>query len=243
MEATKEKGYEKPPVEVQRITGRVLKRKVGELLNGSDPQGVTRRLSTMPPRQVVNPLLSFVQSGDEKIKWGAVTALGSVVKKLADEDMEAARVVLRRLMWSLNDESGGIGWGAPEAMGEILACHSELAKEYSQILVSYAREDANYLELEALQRGLLWGIGRLAQARPDLLKEAGPLLIPYLSSPDATVRGLAARVAGMLNAEEAIPALKALVEDSSELHVFLDGALHTCSVKELAIESLNTLKS
>lgn len=25
--------------------------------------------------------------------------------------MDSARIVMRRLMWSLNDESGGIGWG------------------------------------------------------------------------------------------------------------------------------------
>jgi len=40
---------------------------------------------------------------------------------------------MRRLMWNLNDESGGIGWGNPEAMGEILACHEALANEYAPI--------------------------------------------------------------------------------------------------------------
>jgi len=48
-------------------------------------------------------------------------------------------------------------------MGEILAAHNGLAQEYAHILLSYAREEGNYLELEALQRGLLWGIGRLAE--------------------------------------------------------------------------------
>jgi hypothetical protein len=46
--------------------------------------------------------------------------MGEVMAHLADKDMESARVIMRRLMWSLNDESGGIGWGAPEAMGEIV---------------------------------------------------------------------------------------------------------------------------
>jgi len=36
-------------------------------------------------------------------------------------------------MWSLNDESGGIGWGAPEAMGAIMARHTGLADEYANI--------------------------------------------------------------------------------------------------------------
>jgi len=58
--------------------------------------------------------------------------------------MESARVIMRRLMWSLNDESGGIGWGAPEAMGEIMARHEQLTKEYSAILGSYIREDGKF---------------------------------------------------------------------------------------------------
>ena len=55
--------------------------------------------------------------------------MGAVVAHLAEKDMESARVVMRRLMCSLNDESGGIGWGAPEAMGEIIASHEGLASE------------------------------------------------------------------------------------------------------------------
>jgi len=46
-----------------------------------------------------------------------------VISNLTEKEMESARVIMRRLMWSLNDESGDIGWGAPEAMAEIIACH------------------------------------------------------------------------------------------------------------------------
>ena len=75
---------------------------------------------------------------------------------------------MRRLMWNLNDESGGIGWRArPEAMGEIVARSERLADEYGHILISYLDPDGNYLEHPLLQRGLLWGIGRFAHARPE----------------------------------------------------------------------------
>ena len=36
-------------------------------------------------------------------------------------------------MWTLNDESGGIGWGSPEVMGEILAAHKGLAEIQGRI--------------------------------------------------------------------------------------------------------------
>ncbi|HEJ83533.1 MAG TPA: HEAT repeat domain-containing protein, partial [Desulfobacteraceae bacterium] len=155
-------------------------------------------LDQMPPRRVINPLFSILYQGDDRLRWAAITAMGRVVARLAGEDREAARVIMRRLMWNLNDESGGIGWGSPEAMGEILACHEGLAQEYAPILLSYARKDGNYLELEMLQRGLLWGIARLAQARPRLVQGAVLHLIPYLESQDPAVRGMAAHIMGLL---------------------------------------------
>jgi hypothetical protein len=144
-------------------------------------------------------------------------------------------------MWNLNDESGGIGWGSPEAMGEILACHEALAKEYHQILISYAREDGNFQEHELMQRGVLWGIGRLSQVRDDLMKDAAPYLMPYLKSPDATVRGLAVWIMGLLGAGEARPGLEHLAEDEAGLQIYIDRRLIKLRVKDLAVEALERL--
>jgi hypothetical protein len=141
-------------------------------------------------------------------------------------------------MWNLNDESGGIGWGMPEAMGEIMARHEGLAREYASILISYAREDGNFLELESLQRGVLWGLGRLAQIRPHLLQDAFPHVLRQLSSKDATLRGLAAWVIGLLGAGAARDRLKALRKDEAELVLYVDGVLHNCRVSDLANAAL-----
>ena len=158
-------------------------------------------LCGLPLRAAVNPLFSCIQQGDEKVKWAAVKAMGAVVAKLADQDMEAARIIVRRLMWNLNDESGGIGWGSPEAMGEILARHRGLAGEYAHILISYIREDGNYLENQVLQEGALWAIGRVAEIYPDLVGHAVPYLLAQMDSPSSTHRGLAARALGLLGVE------------------------------------------
>eukprot|EP00362_Geleiidae_sp_MMETSP1317_P000447 CAMPEP_0201284794 /NCGR_PEP_ID=MMETSP1317-20130820/84991_1 /ASSEMBLY_ACC=CAM_ASM_000770 /TAXON_ID=187299 /ORGANISM="Undescribed Undescribed, Strain Undescribed" /LENGTH=71 /DNA_ID=CAMNT_0047606373 /DNA_START=1077 /DNA_END=1289 /DNA_ORIENTATION=- len=71
--------------------------------------------------------------------------------------MEEARIVMRRMLWSMNDESGGIGWGVPEAMAEVMTCNKGLAEEYIHMLISYMREDGeelfqdgNFLEHESL---------------------------------------------------------------------------------------------
>jgi HEAT repeat protein len=221
--------------------GRSLKKKLFELLSQGDLDKALVETGRLPPRQIINPLLSFIQSGNEKVKWRAVKATGQVVSRLAESDLEAARVIMRRLMWTLNDESGGIGWGSPEAMGEILAAHSGLAQEYAHILISYARQDGNYLEHEGLQRGLLWGIGRLSEKRPELVEGAIAFLLPYLESQDEVIRGLAVRLMGLLQVKEALPRLRRLTEDNSSLVTLVGNELTTVRVKDLAEEALRVI--
>ena len=228
-------------MDAEKLKGHALKRRVLKLLQSDDLVVGLNELCRLPARQVINPLFSFLYDNDPEIKWTAVTAMGAVVAKLADSDMEAARVIMRRLMWNLNDESGGIGWGSPEAMGEILARQEGLAKEYADILISYMREDGNYLENEVLQRGLLWGIGRLSRVRPQILEAAKPHLIPYLHSRDATVRGLAAWIAGILGIKAACADLEGLAADESEIQIFLDGSIIKRRVNDLAGEALANL--
>ncbi|MDH5299388.1 MAG: HEAT repeat domain-containing protein, partial [Desulfobulbaceae bacterium] len=152
---------------------RLLKQQVIGILATGSPAEVHAALRAFDEKQLLNPLFSGICRADERVRWQAVAAMGPVLARLADRDMEAARVVMRRFMWSLNDESGGIGWGAPEAMASALACHGGLAAEYTHVLVSFMREDGFFLEYEPLQRGLMWGIGRLAEVRPALLRAKG----------------------------------------------------------------------
>jgi len=219
--------------------GRQLKKKVFELLSDKGFEKGILKISEFSARVVVNPLFSFFYNSDELIKWRAVTAMGVVVSNLADHDMESARVVMRRLIWNLNDESGGIGWGSPEAMGEIMARHEGLAKEYYKILLSYIMPDGNYIEHEILQRGVLWGIGRLAHARPNLVKDFAHLLCPYMESPDPALRGLAAWTAGLFDCETTNRLLKDLEKDQATLTFYFDGTLEELSVDQLFKKSFN----
>lgn len=220
------------------MKGRILKQRVLDLLGSEDLDFALEVLCSMPLLRVINSLFSFLYSTDEQIKWRAITAMGAAVARLADEDMEQARIIMRRLMWNLNDESGGIGWGSPEAMGEILACHELLANEYVSVLISYARKDGNYLELEMLQRGLLWGVARLSQVRPYLVQDAVSHFMQYLQSTDPAVRGLAARLMGLLEAGDARMALETLIDDDAELGVYDNRKVINCRVNELAEEAL-----
>jgi HEAT repeat protein len=178
----------------EKESPRILRRRVHKLLGSGDFEQVLMELRKIPPRKAISPLISVFYDSDPELRSKATSAFGQVVADLANEDMEAARVVMRRLMWTLNDESGGIGWGAPEAMAEAMACHPRLAEEYVRILLSYIREDGNFLEYEPLRRGALWGIGRLAQVHPEMLieLEAAKYIRPYLEDDNESSRELSA---------------------------------------------------
>ena len=215
-------------------TGRQLKAKIRKLLLQQNLESGFEQIGDMPARKAINPLFSFLCSPNELLKWRAVTAMGQIVDRLADTDMESARVIMRRYMWQLNDESGGIGWGCPEAMGEIMARNENLAAEFWCILISYVRPDGNFLEHEVLQRGALWGVGRLAHARPQLLKDSVDYLHPYMQAEDPYLRGLAAWGAGAIRNKKTEAILNRLTQDPATLSVFLKRHLKTCSVAELA---------
>lgn len=221
---------------------RAIKKKALKLLEEERFDESLEKLRQLPERQVINPLFSFFYHTDELIKWRSITAVGEVVSQLAGKDMESARVVMRRLMWNLNDESGGIGWGSPEAMGEIMARHGRLAAEYAHLLVSYMDEKGNYIEHDKLQRGVLWGVGRLAHARPSLARNAAALLSPYLQSEDAIHRGLAAWIAGAIHATPTLPLIKRLRTDPSKIIIYINTCLIERTVGQLAAESLSALE-
>ena len=124
----------------------------------------------------MNALFSFLVTTNQTIKKHTVTALGEVVSRLAEEDIESARIVMRRLMLSVTEESGGIGWNTPEAMGEIMARSEKLAKEYHKILISYTIGGGNELDFEGLQKSVIAGLKRLAEVHPNMVKEVNHLI-------------------------------------------------------------------
>ncbi len=233
-------GYHFPITE--KMTYRELKRKILGLLESVHFAAGLEKIGKLPARQAVNPLFSCFYHSNELIRWRAITAMGLVVSRLADQDIESARVIMRRLMWNLNDESGGIGWGSPEAMAEIMARHARLADEFSKILISYIDIKGNFIEHESLQRGVLWGLGRLGHARPWLVLHAAPLLLPFLSSEIATQRGLAAWATGALNTESAKPLLQSLVADNRKITIYIDFQIVHRTVAQLAIEALSKIE-
>ena len=197
--------------------------------------------------KVVSPLFSALYSSSPTIRWHAVSCFGVAVPRLAETaGLEQARVVMRRFTWNLNEESGCIGWGIPESMGEVMAAHSTLAREYHQILLSYIlqlREADNYLDCLPLREGAYWGIARLAKARPELIlpfteelkraiqEESSSFILACACLIQIHVPGLG------WDKDQSSPLFRFDYEKKLELTLYWDKSFQTFSLRDLALQA------
>ncbi len=215
--------------------GRRTKKKVNEILRGQHRKDALTLLELIPDEQLVGHLFSHFYVNDELIKFRSITAMGELGQRLAAKQMEKARILMRRIMWNLNDESGGIGWGSCEAMGQILCKSPELAIEFKSILFSYLDPKGNFIEHEALQRGVLWGIGTYLEAVPQDLNEiVEGLIFSHLHSFDPIKRGYAIRAlinAGRFNCS-IIP--EHILTDPEQIDIFTGWHFVTSRISDIA---------
>jgi hypothetical protein len=218
--------------------GLILKEKIFALLKLPDFARKVGLLRKIPVHRILRTLLSTLCSEDEEIKWHAVTVTGMLVADLAPKDLEGARNVIRRMIWSLNEESGGIGWGIPEAMGEILARNETLAREFAPILLSFVQPEGNFLEFEFLQAGALWGIGRLAEVHPQLFHShnAAKYLLSCMESTHPLVRGHAVWAAARIGIQGNVPKLENLLRDETEIRLYQNQRFRSVRICDLAKE-------
>jgi hypothetical protein len=159
-----------------RTSKRNFRKQILKFLEQGDFEKNIKEIHRHPPLKVVNALLSLLVTTNEDLKDRVVKLFGEVVYRLAENDIESARIVMRRLMLSVTEESGGIGWNTPEAMGEIMARSEKIANEYHNILISYTMGGGNELDFEALQKSVIVGLKRLGEVRPELVEKVKHLL-------------------------------------------------------------------
>jgi hypothetical protein len=227
-----------PSTAAAEAGSRAIKRRFSRLLEADDFAAALAAIDAIPARRAVSPLFGLFCDRAAIVRHRAAAAAGRIAARLAEREIESARVVVRRFMWNLNEESGGIGWGCPEAMAETLALSPRLAEEYGRVFTSYLRPGGNYLEHPAIQQGVLWGFGRLARAYPGRMDGCAALLMPFLACEDAARRGTAAWAAGGIASAELVPALARLTGDAELFELYRDGRLERLTVGAAAAASL-----
>jgi methylated-DNA-[protein]-cysteine S-methyltransferase len=139
--------------------GSSWKSQIEALLAGEDYEAVVR-LARANAQKVLRYLSGRLCSADEDEKWRAVRAFERVAGDREIVSHERAIELLRRFFWALNDESGAVPYGVPEAIGAILAVRPELQPEYLPILRSMIHEEG-MLQTGPIEQGVRWALGRI----------------------------------------------------------------------------------
>lgn len=141
------------------------------------PAGLVEETS---PITLVNPLFACLTEGGETAARAAF-ALGPVMAALYEDSPEDAKNVVRRFMWHMNEESGNIGWGIPEAFAETLVCCRPLAETFHRVLLHYIYDapegkSTNYCDHAPLRLSCYRAVARLLEARPEYVAESLPVI-------------------------------------------------------------------
>lgn len=173
---------------------RELKGQLKAWLGEDDWESKLDLVDSLDEKSVIGPLFSLLLLG-EPIMPRAARVLGMVVGRIAKHSPENARNIVRRCMWHMNEDSGNIGWGIPEAFAEMLAHSPLLFREFHRILISYiihTGKSDNFCDYDPLRSSCYKAVGRLVQAKLSLAPTVRPYLQQGLADPDEGCRVQAA---------------------------------------------------
>ena len=164
-----------------------------------DEDSLLRAAREGSPR-VVRFLCSRLSSPEEAVRQKSVRSLGVVLSQPAMVPRDKVRDLLRRFFWALNDESGAVPFGVPEAIGEVLAVRPELQPDYLPLLCSLAYH-RDVVQTGIIERGVFWALGRVGQAvalnSPEAVREVSRAAQDH---PDPETRRAAAWALGRIGA-------------------------------------------
>jgi hypothetical protein len=130
-------------------------------LSREDYDGLCELARTRPGK-VLRYLTGRLYSADEEEKWRAVRAMGRVANDREILGSGKVEDLLRRFFWSLNDESGVVPFGVPEAIGELLARRPEWQEQFLPVLCSMVTHE-DMLQTGPVERGVYWALGRVGE--------------------------------------------------------------------------------
>ena len=203
----------------------MLKDEIKDALRKKDFVSVARRAEEN--RKVFSILISLAYDKDDVLCWRAIEAIGKAAGAVVDGDPAGVRTIVQRLLWSMRDEAGGIGWSSPEMLGEIVRSAPGPFRDIPSIILSFQEE-------EMFLGGILWAVGRMADAGIVLDGDATELVIRCLDHEDPQVRGLAVVAASQMRAERGNGKIAAMTADGGRTRIYGDHELQETTVGALA---------
>jgi len=134
-------------------------------------------------RSALSPLIRMAYDKETLEGWRAIKAIGHVAKSLVGVDDEFLRLTIRKLLWSLSDESGGIGWSAPEILGEIVSADPGKLSDIIPLIAGVYD-----IEEDVFRAGVVYALARIAEIAPERVANQQKIIILSLIDTDPLVR-------------------------------------------------------
>lgn len=146
----------------------------------------------------------------------------------------------------MTEESGGIPWGAPEAICAIMLGDERMADEFRNIITGYINSDESgpeiFLDHDPLRKGVYWGIERLEIAYPGHLLDYKDLFLECLAfETDVNCIAHLIRISNVLNIDKAISLIEKFKEDARPVLIFEDKIIKTYRLCDIANTYLNSI--
>jgi len=216
----------------------ILKQSIQQYLESNDLDAIVAL--AREHRRVLTLLIRSAYDKETLAGWRAIKAVGLVARELIKNDYEFLREAVRKLLWSLSDESGGIGWSAPEILGEIVAVDPQ---RFSDIIPLIA--GVYGIEEDVFRPGVVYALGRIAGVSPELVMPHRRIIFSALSGPDPLARVYAIRAVKSIwkletqkNRSIIKGLIKGLTSDRREIYIYQNDGFSRIEVGE---ESDNAL--
>ena len=194
----------------QQVRDLLSRRKVNELLDLCEKD-----------RRFWSAVRLFLYETDDSICWSAIEVTAELMKRWWKAGREEkVREYIRSLMWLLSDESGGIGWSAPQTIAEIIVAIPELLEPYSIMAIARA------LEEPPLVKSGLWAMGHLGKRISESVGLVEDMISDVFISDEPETLGLAAWAMGEVGFAPALPFLEALKDRQEPVRIYIDGDFH-----------------
>lgn len=208
-----------------------VKQQVRNLLDRRDCEGLIELCEEY--RQFWNELRFRLYDIDERLRWPAIECVAKFVQHWWQVGRkEKVREYIRTLFWSIKDESGGIGWSAPQTIAEIIINIPELLEPYGSMMIAHTFEEP------PLIKGGLWGIGRLGKQIAESVEFFREKILAVFENDDPETLCLAAWAMGEVGFKPALPFLKKLSGGKERVRIYIGGDFHEKSLGEWAGEAI-----
>lgn len=214
------------------------KEELDKLIEEGNPEALLEAVHAPEKRsKLLRRITAGLCSSEPRRKWRAVSAMG-VVAGPGGFSTDKVKERIKRFLWALNDESGDVPYGIPEALGEILAVRPELRSQYVAILVSFLVQE-ELVQTGPVLAGAIWALGRAGVPNQEERERTQPGLSAALAADDPYVRGAALWAAARLDLAASLDGkIRDLVGDRDTVCLLIDGVIQEMQIGDLARQVL-----